>query len=225
MLQPMRGRDLDLYLSEGYFRMQQDLFTCRYVFFEDKLCQVYWLRLVLPNVIYGKSQLRILKINGGFEVSVTPFRLTQELETLYAVYKGGIDFDAPESVESCLLNGSVFNVFDTYVVEVRDGGRLIAAGIFDNGLESIAGIMNFYDPAYRKQSLGKFLMLQKIEYARRVGKTYYYPGYLAKDYPKFNYKLFACEPATEVFDDYNGIWYPFSWERVQGLSGDESGIF
>jgi arginine-tRNA-protein transferase len=111
-------------------------------------------------------------------------------------------------------------VFDTYVVEVRDENKLIAAGIFDNGSQSIAGIMNFYDPAYRKQSLGKFLMLMKINYARQQRKAYYYPGYLVNDYPKFDYKLFPCQSATEVFDANSGTWFPFSWETIKLFSTD-----
>jgi leucyl-tRNA---protein transferase len=216
----MRGKDLDLYLAEGYFRMQQDLFTCRYVFFENSLCQVHWLRIVLAKVQYGKTQLRLLRSNEKFAVSVKRLQLTSEMEALYAKYKTGIDFDAPESVEACLFNGATYNVFDTYVVEVRDGSKLIAAGVFDNGLISIAGIMNFYDPDYRKQSLGKFLMLQKMNFAQQQGKEYYYPGYLASDYPKFNYKLFPCVEATEVYDDNTGVWYPFSWETVAALTSD-----
>lgn len=209
---------LDLCLSKGYFRMQQDVFTCRFVLFDDSLCAVHWLRIVLADVTYGTKQLRLLRTNEKFSVAVKPFTRSQELENLYALYRRSINFDAPESVESCLLDGAVYNVFDTYVVEVRDGTSLIAAGIFDNGAQSIAGIMNFYHPDYRKHSLGKFLMLQKIKYAQRYQKDYYYPGYLVSNYPKFDYKLFACESATEVYNSNSGQWFPFSWEAVTVLA-------
>lgn len=214
----MSGFELDYYLSEGYFRMQQDVFTCRYVVFDDMVYPVHWLRIVLADVSYGKTQRRLLSLNSRFSVAVGPLRLLGELEELYARYRSAITFDAPASVESCLLGGDLRNAFDTQVVEVRDGDRLIAAGVFDNGSESIAGIMNFYDPDYRRHSLGKYLMLQKIDYARRQRKTYYYPGYIVSNYPKFDYKLFACEPATEVFDDRSGLWFPFSWELVATLA-------
>ena len=188
----MRGNKLDLCLSMGYFRMQQNIFTCRFVLFDDTLYSVHWLRIDLASVQYGTDQLRLLRMNEKFSVAVKPFVLTEEVKNLYATYRSAINFDAPESVESCLLDGPVYTVFDTYIVEVRDKNRLVAAGIFDNGSQSIAGIMNFYDPAYRKHSLGKFLMLMKINHARQQQKMYYYPGYLVKDYPKFDYKLFAC---------------------------------
>ncbi|WP_420147425.1 arginine-tRNA-protein transferase [Spirosoma sp.] len=216
----MKGTALDLYLSRGYFRMQQDIFTCQFVLFDDRLCSVHWLRIVLPKVTYGPKQLRLLRINEKFSVDVKPFTLSGEIEALYSLYRDSIDFDAPASVEACLLDGATQSIFNTYVVEVRDGGQLIAAGIFDNGSRSIAGIMNFYHPDYRKQSLGKYLILQKINYAQRQQKMYYYPGYLVRNYPKFDYKLFACESATEVFDSMSGKWLPFSWETVNRLAGD-----
>lgn len=216
----MKGNELDFWLSRGYFRMQQDMFTCRYVVFDDTYHSVQWLRIVLADVEYGKDQLRLMRINKAFDVAVRPFVLTAELETLYAQYRCSINFDAPESVESCLLNGAFFNAFNTSVVEIRDEGRLIAAGIFDNGVRSIAGIMNFYHPAYRKHSLGKYLMLLKMSHAQAQRKAYYYPGYRVDNYPKFDYKLFPCQAATEVLDSNNGVWLRFSWETAAALSAD-----
>ena len=214
----MIGDNLDFYLSQGYFRMQQDIFTCQFVQFNDNVYAVQWLRVVLANVRYGPKQNRLLRINANFSAVVKPFVLTAELRNLYAQYRAAIDFDAPSSIEACLLDGTRRNIFDTQVVEVRDGNRLIAAGIFDNAPQSIMGVMNFYHFDYRKQSLGKFLMLQKINYALAQEKTYYYPGYIVHDYPKFDYKLFPCETATEVFDSLSGTWLPFSWDTMNQLS-------
>lgn len=202
--------------------MQQQIFTCRYVHFNEVRYPVHWLRIVLSAVAFGPKQNRLLRINSLFSVTVKPLVLTNELEELYDVYWNSLDFDAPYSVESCLLDGNARTIFDTYVIEVRDSGKLIAAGIFDNGERSIAGIMNFYHPAYHKQSLGKYLMLQKILYAQRQQKGYYYPGYLVGNYPKFDYKLFACQAATEVYDAHNGYWLPFSWETAKELEMNAS---
>ncbi|TGE26796.1 GNAT family N-acetyltransferase [Hymenobacter metallicola] len=216
----MPGYALDYYLSQGYYRMHQDLFTCRILPIEGELYSVHWLRLVLANVRYGPEQRRLLRLNERFSVTLREFRLTQELEELYAAYRGSITFDAPPTVESFILAGSDHNVFSTGVLEVRDDGRLIAAGIFDSGARSLAGIMNFYHPDYRKYSLGKYLMLLKMEYAQRQHHDYYYPGYLVHNYPKFDYKLFACREATEVFDALNSCWMPFSWEVVARQSAE-----
>jgi len=210
----LRGDALDYYLGQGYYRMQQDLFTCQFLPVEGNLFTVHWLRLVLPLVQFGAEQRRLLRLNERFAVSIRSFQLTEEYETLYATYRASISFEAPSTVESFLLDGAKYSVFTTSVIEVREGAKLIAVGIFDSGLRTLAGIMNFYDPAYRRHSLGKYLMLLKIEYALRQQMHYYYPGYLVHGYSKFDYKLFACRDATEVFDSLNGYWLPFSWPEV-----------
>ena len=217
----MNGTKLDVCLNLGYFRMQQQVFTCQYVVFDNTYYPAYWLRINLSAVVLGPKQSRLMRVNSKFSVAVKAFVLSNEIESLYSLYRGKVDFDAPESVEACLLGGARKTVFDTYVVEVRDEGKLIAAGIFDNGQQSIAGIMNFYDPDYRKYSLGKYLMLLKMKHAQAYRKTYYYPGYIIVGYPKFDYKLFACEAATEVLDDTTGRWFPFSWETVTSLVLDK----
>ncbi|RZK20997.1 MAG: GNAT family N-acetyltransferase [Hymenobacter sp.] len=214
----MPGDFLDYYLSQGYYRMGQNLFTCRFLPLETGIYTVHWLRLVLADVAYGPKQRQLLRQNARFAVAARPFRLTAEYEALYDRYYQSIDFEANASLGDLLLDGSAHNVFDTYVLEVRDNGQLIAAGVFDQGANSIAGIVNFYDPDYRKYSLGKYLLLRKTEHARQQQLAYYYPGYLVQGYPKFDYKLFACQAATEVFDFRSGEWPPFSWEIVNEQS-------
>lgn len=213
------GELLDYYLSLGYYRMNQDLFTCRFLPVGGSVHTVHWLRLVLAQVAYGSKQRRLLRQNNErFTVAVKPFRITAEYEALYARYHQSIDFEAAASLEALLLAGNAHSVFNTQLIEVRDGEKLIAGGIFDCGTDSIAGIVNFYDPDYRKYSLGKYLLLLKTEYARRQQLTYYYPGYLVQGYPKFDYKLFACLAATEVFDCRSSQWLPFSWTVVDAQS-------
>ncbi|SNR49843.1 MULTISPECIES: GNAT family N-acetyltransferase [Hymenobacter] len=216
----LRGDALDFYLSQGYYRMHQDLFTCRFLPINNDLYTVHWLRVVLEHVHYGPEQRRLLRLNKQFSVFLRPFSLTQEYEDLYALYRASITFDAPETIEAFLLAGATHNVFTTSVLEVRDGHQLIAAGIFDTGARSIAGIMNFYHPSYRKHSLGKYLMLLKINHALAHQKAYYYPGYLVHNYPKFDYKLFPCLAATEVFDSAMSRWLPFSWDVVAAQAAD-----
>ncbi|MGI4885883.1 MAG: GNAT family N-acetyltransferase [Janthinobacterium lividum] len=209
------GKALDYYLGQGYYRMQQDLFTCQFLPHDGQLYTVHWLRLAVRDVQYGSKQRHLLRLNASFTATVRPFRLTAEYEALYSLYYQSIGFDASATLAELLLaEGTEHSVFNTEIVEVRDGDLLIAAGVFDQGADSIAGIVNFYHPAYRKYSLGKYLMLLKIDQARQQQKTYYYPGYVVHDYPKFDYKLWACPAATEVFDCYSRQWPLFSWEVV-----------
>ncbi|WP_235183912.1 arginine-tRNA-protein transferase [Hymenobacter sp. IS2118] len=216
----IRGEALDYYLAQGYYRMQQDLFTCQFVPFDGRIYTAHWLRVVLADVQWGPEQRRLLRRNARFAATVQPFRLTAEYEELYTRYRNAITFDAAPSVEAVLLGGEAHNAFNTYTIELRDAGRLIAVGIFDRGDRSLAGILNFYDPTYHRHSLGKYLLLLKADYARRLRLDYYYPGYVVHDYPKFDYKLFLSSSATEVFDCVRGQWQPFSWDAVAAHSAE-----
>lgn len=204
------AHELDDYLAKGWFRMGQTIFTTDFIPANGNVHPVYWLRFELRKVQYGKKQKRLIASNKDFNIAVRPFSISDELEELYALYWSAVDFDAPSTVESYLLDGEVSNIYDSRLIEIRNNGRLIAAGIFDNGETSIAGIMNFYDPAYKTKSLGKYLMLLKINYALAAGKQYYYPGYIAKGFPKFDYKLFPDPTAAELYDSAQKRWIPYN---------------
>lgn len=193
--------------------------TCDFVFFDNFIYPVQWLRLRLSDVDYGPSQRRLLRTNARFSASVRPFVLNPEAEELFRQYRAAITFDTYRSLRECLFDDSGQNPFDSYSIEIRDGDRLIAFGVFDAGVGSIAGIVNVYHPNYHKYSPGKYLMLLKIDFARSRGLTYYYPGYIVSYYPKFDYKLYPCPAATEIYDSRNGLWLPFSWETAEALSG------
>ena len=219
-LPTIRGDALDFYLAQGYYRMQQDLFTCQFVPFDGRLYTAHWLRIDLARVAWGPEQRRLLRRNARFAATVRPFRLTEEYEELYARYRAAITFDAAPTVAAILLGEATHNVFNTLSIELRDEGRLVAVGVLDQGARTLAGILNFYDPAYHKHSLGKYLLLLKTDFARRRHLDYYYPGDLVHDYPKFDYKLFACAAATEAFDSISGQWVPFSRAAVKAKSAE-----
>jgi arginine-tRNA-protein transferase len=116
-------------------------------------------------------------------------------------------------------------VFDSWMIEVRMGHKLIAVGVFDQGRNSIAGILNYYHPDFARLSPGKFLMLKKIEFAIQNGKEWYYPGYIAYDFPKFDYKVFAHRQSAEIFDPISKLWLPYSPELLSDLTHIQAPIF
>lgn len=84
-----------------------------------------------------------------------------------------------------------------------------AAGFLDLGEKSSAGISCFYDPEYRKYSLGKYLMYLKMEFCKQNGFHFFYPGYFAPDYPLFDYKLDLAKPSLQYLDLVADAWIPF----------------
>ena len=82
-------------------------------------------------------------------------------------------------------------------------------GYFDEGAETTAGILNFYHPDYRKHSLSILLYFEEIRYAAQTGKRWFYPGYIATHYAKFDYKLLAGAGRMELLDVERGAWVPY----------------
>ena len=220
------GQELDKYLHMGWYRLGQLIFTTDYIPLGETWCPVFWLRFRLDKVHYGKKQLALIRANREFTVEIKPLDITKETEQLYELYKNHIDFEVSPTLANYLYDGGMVgimqNVFQSEMIEVRDNGKLIAVGVFDIGEETIAGIVNIYHPDYYKYSLGKFLMLMKMNYAMKTGKTWYYPGYIAYGYTKFDYKLFLGKDAAEIFDPYNKEWVPYTDTLLGELAGDVS---
>jgi leucyl-tRNA---protein transferase len=212
----LSGDDLDEYLAKGWYRMGQIIFTTNHIVYEETVYRVYWLRYYIPSIQYGKSHQKIVTSNQHFSAETKPLQITEELEGLYALYKSSVSFQASETVRNFLLDGGTADIYNTSVIEIRDNNKLIGAGIFDNGNNSIAGIMNFYDPAYKKYSLGKYLMLLKINYAKSTGKTWYYPGYIVAGYPKFDYKLFIGKDIAEIYLPEFSSWMKYDLTLIIG---------
>ncbi|MEP7252864.1 MAG: GNAT family N-acetyltransferase, partial [Ginsengibacter sp.] len=98
------------------------------------------------------------------------------------------------------------DAYNTYMINMYDKGKLIAAGFFDIGQKSTAGICSIYDPAYRKYSLGKYMIYEKMFYSKREGFDYFYPGYVVPGYSMFDYKLDIGSTALEYLNRSNGEW-------------------
>lgn len=205
----LTGRQLDAFLEKGWYRMFQSVFTTHYINEKEKTYRVFWLRYNLKELELNRSNLKLLRQNQRFSHKIKKVVVNSEIEELYAIYKTGISFNPSDSVTNWLYGDAKNNVFDSYAVEIRDSGFLIGAGVFDKGAASIAGIMNFYHPDYKKFSIGKYLMLLKIEYAKKRGLDWYYPGYIIHGYPRFDYKLFADKNAAELYIPEADRWYKY----------------
>lgn len=212
----LTGTELDAYLERGWYRMQQEVFTTTHVALPD-FYRVHWLRYAIDNIVPRPTHRKIRNLNQDFRISVEPFRgITAEEEWLYQRYRSSITFDGADSIHECLLDSNDLNrnIFDTRCFQVWDEERLIAGGYLDLGQTSGAGILNFFDPDYRRYSLGKFLMLLKLDYLRNNGYQYYYPGYVVAGLPKMDYKLFLGEDVAEYFDADHQVWLPFRKELL-----------
>ncbi|HEY9049506.1 MAG TPA: GNAT family N-acetyltransferase [Ohtaekwangia sp.] len=202
---------LDAYLERGWFRMRQNIFTTNFVHFKNQFYSALWLRVVLDKFSEDSSLVKIIKRNAGFKTVIQPANITVEKENLYIRYKEQLPFEPMASLTQLLfLETTSRNIYNTYEVAVFDDDKLIAVGFFDLGHKSAAGIVSVYDPDYRKYSLGKYIIYQKIAYCRERQMQYFYPGYFVPGYPAFDYKLSIGKPALEFLQVSSDQWLSIS---------------
>lgn len=208
---------LDAYLSKGWYRIHQMLITTDLIAKEDEFFAVFWLRYRLKDYQHSKKSEKLLRACEHFNCSIEPLQFTDELEELFTNYREQLDFDMSDSARAYLLGDRTENVFTTQLLTIRDNGKLIAAGCYDEAETSLMGLLSIYDPAYKKYSLGKVLLLKKLEEAIRLRKTYFYPGYISLHTPKFDYKLFPDKGATEVYNRLTDAWQPYTTTNLMEL--------
>lgn len=207
-----RGRIMDVILTKGYFRAGPWMYYC--VTFDTGDTETpgwsYKVRVRLNDLVERPSFRKIRRENAGFKHVIAPMRIGAAEEELYARYRDSVDFEGAPTIRDALLhgNGDGENTFDTHMVSVYDGSKLIYVGYFDLGQKTMAGTMNIFDPAYRRCSPGKYLMLLKMGHAKSLGMRFFHPGTVHIGDTKMDYKYF---PGRNVMDAYLSpldLWIP-----------------
>lgn len=202
----LAAEELDRYLERGWFRMGQSIFTTNFLNFKNHLYSAIWLRASLREYVPGKTQQKIARLNESFRIEIQKASITPEKELLFAVYKQNVSFEASASLQQLLYGRSDYNIYNTQEITLYDGDKLIAVGYFDIGLISAEGISSFYDPSYKKNSLGKYLIFLKMSYCKSQRLRYFYPGYFVPGYKAFDYKLDLGRAVLEYFQLASQKW-------------------
>lgn len=222
-----QARHLDILMAHGWFRMGRYMFTVNHIGWHRET-RVFWVRYYLPEIRLSGSASTIMKRSERFEFRCRQMELTEELTELFLRYRKSVSIDTADSLEEVLYRQeagkNLADPFPSMVVEMRDKGKLIGAGIFDAGENSIMGIVNFFLPEYRKFSPGKSLMLKKMEWASENKMLFYYPGYIAARDQRFDYKLFAGSAGAELFDPLMRGWIPFEEGMADSMASIQKNI-
>ena len=206
---------LDSYLAEGWFRMRQAVFTCRYVMGSGILYTAVWIRVQLPGFVFSRSLRKLKGRNSrAFRHQIGPMVFTDEHHRLYSCYRDNFHSDISQTLDEALFDEEK-DIFDSMIVNIYDGDKLIAFSIFDKGLTALQGIKFAWDPDYAKHSLGLYTMILQVEYGQNHGFEYYYPGYIAPGCSFFDYKT-RFHP-FELWDPIQRSWLPGSQLDINGL--------
>lgn len=206
----LHSDELDQYLARGWFRMGQTIFTTNFLNFRNNFFSAIWLRIPLPEFVADKTEQKLLKKNTRFRIEIRQASITAEKEHLFSAYKKNISFEASNTLNTLLYGKAGYNIYNTSEINLYDADKLIAVGFFDIGQTSAAGIASFYDPAYKKFSLGKYLIYLKIEYCKKIGLQFFYPGYFVPGYSLFDYKLRIGEPVLQYLEFPSLQWRAFA---------------
>ncbi len=205
--------------------MQQRLFTTAAIDLgAGHRYAVYWVRIRISGYTPPRVYRYLSRRCAAFSLTLSNTAIPDtETEALYAAYYAHVSqhFDTADTASEVLLGTAQQSYFPTRQWKLREaGGRLIGAGFFDEGVESSAGILNFYHPDYARLSLGKWLYFETILEAWRAGKQWFYPGYIAPGYSRFDYKLEAGTEWIEVWDAQRQCWLPYAVWAAQREEGE-----
>jgi arginyl-tRNA--protein-N-Asp/Glu arginylyltransferase len=206
----LTGEELDTYLKDGWFRNGQRIFTTNFLSFNNVFYSAIWLRIQLDQFVKNDTFKKLSTLNRDFNITIQQASITDEKEALYQSYKQGISFSASQSLQSLLLGDSNRRIFNTYEILIHDRDLLIGVGYFDMGNRAAAGIVSFYNQTYKKNSLGKYLILLKVNYCKQMQLDYFYPGYFAPNYPAFDYKLTIGKEALQYLQLASLKWLPIN---------------
>jgi len=206
----LTGEELDTYLSDGWFRNGQRIFTTNFLRFNNIFYSAIWLRIKLDQFDKNDSFKKLSKLNKNFKITIQQASITGEKEFLYQSYKQGVSFSASQSLQSLLFGDSKRRIFNTYEILIHDADVLIGVGYFDMGNRAAAGIVSFYNHTYKKNSLGKYLILLKVNYCKHMQLDFFYPGYFAPNYLAFDYKLTIGKEALQYLQLSSLKWLPIN---------------
>ncbi|HAI82543.1 MAG TPA: hypothetical protein DCL43_02655 [Chitinophagaceae bacterium] len=211
MPQVVVGDLLDEKLAAGWYRIGALMMTTDLIDIPNGYAPVFWLRYMLQRTKFSKSIAKLVAKNDQlFTVRVVPAYVKPEYEELYEKYRNFIDFSISPSLYESLYNSSPFNFFETVALEIRCNKQLAAVGFMDIGNKASAGILNIYDPTFKKYSLGKYAIAKKITWSQERNLQLFYPGYISTHVAKFNYKTAFDPSSCEVLLPNTRTWEPFT---------------
>lgn len=152
------------------------------------------LKIDTLNYNFTKSDRRILRKNAHLTTIIRHPTLTREHLSLfdrYHRYKHHTrDWDAPKSDPKNYYASFVQGHGDFgFEVLYFDGDILIAVDLIDILEEGISSLYCYYDPEYNRQSLGRYTLLQQIQFAQKLNLKWVYLGYYVEGCQSLAYKI------------------------------------
>ena len=202
---------LDNYLAAGYRPSGQSIYISEFIqIVQGELISVIPTRLPLAGHHFRKSARKLLRRNDAkyravIQPAVDP---TPDQHRVYQAYSQQEPEKGSIALDYHLRQGNGKRVLNTHESRIYLGPELVAFSYFDVGQETAYSKMGVYHPDQHKDSLGIYSMLLEVRYCMLQGFAYYYPGYVSRQHPAFDYKHRIG--ALEFFDFRTQSWLPFT---------------
>ena len=157
------------------------------------------------NFKMGRNLSRIWRVNDDLARLIAPISPTAEHYNLFRRYVGTRHGDGQmasmnhDEFISMIENSPIESVLLDY--RTADG-RLIGSVLTDVQNDGLSAVYSFFDPDESKRSLGTYMIMDMIDFAKELGLAWLYLGYYVEDSSKMYYKA-RFQPASVFID---GQW-------------------
>lgn len=182
-------------LLKGGFRRSQNI---AYMPYCDGCNACVSVRIIVDQFEPGRSFRRIAERNADLAARRLSAVPTSEQYTLFRDYIDARHGDGGMADMSVLDYAMMVedSIIDTFVTEYRpravsaagEAQPLKGVALCDRLSDGISMVYSFYDTSEESRSLGTHMILDHIDYARRLGLPYVYLGYWIEGSRKMNYK-------------------------------------
>jgi arginine-tRNA-protein transferase len=191
-----RPRALVDNLLKGGFRRSQNI---AYMPYCDHCAACVPVRIVVSGFEPKRSLAKIWRKNADIEARRVARRPTLEQFALFRAYIEGRHAEGGMA-DMSLLDYSMMvqdTAIETFLTEYRlrctdragaMDNPLVAAVLCDRLSDGISLVYSFYDPELASRSLGSYIIMEQVAFARSRGIPYVYLGYWIKGSRKMAYK-------------------------------------
>lgn len=217
-LQPMEPAQFDQYLALGWRLLGYSVIRHNFAVCRGRICRTIPLRVRLnDSFAFSKSQRQLLRRNADLTVQCHSIRLNAEKETLFRLHTERFRDRQPLSIYSFLHPEAHEMPLTGLELCIYEAGQLIACSYFHLGESAMSATYCFFNPEYKRRSLGSYTMLLELQLAREMGKQLYYHGYCYDVPSAFDYKLNFNN--LESMDWQSGAWSPHPRVPVRNWEG------
>lgn len=173
------------------------------------------------NFTPTKSQRKLLRKNSDLRFSVHEVKIDKEhldLINRYHKYQATtFSWREQEFTQESYAESFVHHMNTAKEYQVRNSeGALCAVGIIDCTEELQSSVYLYYDPSYRKKSIGIWTILKEIELCQKRGRRWLHLGLFNKEARTLNYKgnfhPYELLPYATTEENAEAILYALSTE-------------